>query len=255
MSTPGVDVSNNQGVIDWAAVRASGRLFAAIKASGDETASGVYLDRYFPENWHTSRAQGMARIAYHYAKPSRVPPSQSVGTLQRALAAVGGLQPGDNVALDIEDPDVPDGQSLHQWVAEWLDLAARAFGVPTPWKYSAHYYTSTHDLEHDDLGGYPTWWAAYQATQPPASRGWGPIWIWQHDAHGTVPGVAGPCDLDVFNGTFDELRALGLPAPTAFDRTAEQDALWATAERWEQAGYPWMGAGIKALTAKDKGEP
>lgn len=212
----GIDVSNHQGVVDWVHVAASGVGFALIKASGDEGASNVYLDPEFPTNWAQTRGVGLVRGAYHYARPSAVSPAASVTTLQRAIQAVGGLQAGDLVALDIEDPDVPDRTSLHVWVAEWLALAEEVFGV-APIKYSARYYTSTHDLEHADLERFPTWWASYQATEPAGVPGWTPLAIWQYSASGTVPGVAGAVDLNVFHGTAAELRALGKPAPPHVD--------------------------------------
>jgi GH25 family lysozyme M1 (1,4-beta-N-acetylmuramidase) len=216
VTTPGIDVSNHQGVIDWPRVAASGVRFAGMKASGDEGIGNVYVDPTFPDNWHQSRANGLVRIAYHYARPSVVSPAASVTTFQRAIQAVGGLAAGDLVALDLEDPGVPDGVSLHVWAAEWLALAEDVFGV-RPVKYSAHYYTSTHDLEHDDLARYPVWWASFQTTMPPASPGWSPIRIWQNSDKGTVPGVSGVVDTDIFLGTVEELRLLGLPAPVAVD--------------------------------------
>jgi lysozyme len=204
----GVDISNNQGAVDLGLVKAAGNAFVAIKASGDEGRGNVFLDPFFPENWHQANAHELVRIAYHYARPSAVTPAQSVTTLERALQAVGGLKVGDNVALDVEDPEVPEGVSLHVWVAEWLALAEQVFQV-APYRYSAHYYTSTHDLEHEDLARYPVWWASYQAIKPAPSRGWAPIRIWQNSASGRVPGVGGDVDTDLFEGTREELLALG----------------------------------------------
>lgn len=212
----GVDVSNHQGVVDWVHVAANGVQFALIKASGDEGPTNVFLDAEFPTNWAQSRALGLVRGAYHYARPSQVSPAASVTTFQRAIQAVGGLKPGDLIALDLEDPGVPDKTSLHQWTAEWLALAEEVFGV-APVKYSARYYTSTHDLEHADLERWPTWWASYQTTQPAGVTGWKPLSIWQYSASGRVPGISGDVDLNVFNGTVAELRALGLAAPPAVD--------------------------------------
>lgn len=215
VTTPGIDVSNHNGVISWPRVAASGVRFAGMKASGDEGIGNVYVDPTFPDNWHQSRANGLVRIAYHYARPSAVSPAASVTTFQRAIQAVGGLHVGDLVALDMEDPGVPDGVSLHVWTAEWLALAEDVFGV-RPVKYSAHYYTSTHDLEHDDLERFPTWWASYQASIPPSATGWD-IDVWQNSASGTCPGVTGQVDTDLFLGTVEELRLLGLQAPAVVD--------------------------------------
>jgi lysozyme len=59
VTTPGIDVSNHQGVIDWPRVAASGVRFAGMKASGDEGIGNVYVDPTFPDNWHQSRANGL----------------------------------------------------------------------------------------------------------------------------------------------------------------------------------------------------
>lgn len=212
----GIDISNHQGfAVDMHEVKAAGYDFAILKASGDEGATGVFFDPTFAGNWQKAAEAEVVRGAYHYAKPSRASPAQSVTTFQRAIQAAGGLRPGDSVWLDTEDPDYPDGQSLHVWTAEWLALAEQVFGV-APGKYSANFYTSAHDLEHDDLSRYPTWWAA-EPPKPAPQVGWGPIRVWQHDWHTVVPGVPGGIDVNVFDGTVADLKALGLPPPPAAD--------------------------------------
>lgn len=210
----GVDVSNWQRYPDFAAVKAAGYAFAFVKVSEDDYGDADYYDPYAAGNWANARAAGLVRGVYHFVRPSKSSPAESITVLQTAIAKIGGLLPGDLVALDIEDEKVLG--SLHVWVAEALDLAARVLGF-MPVKYSGDWYTSTRDLEHPDLAAYPTWWASYQATEPPPETGWGPIRIWQYSAHATVPGVEGGCDVDEFDGTVEELRALGKPAPVGVD--------------------------------------
>src|SRR4030095_5774689 len=78
----GIDVSNNNGAIGWAAVKAAGYAFAGMKASGDEGSTNHFLDSFFPQNWSAAEAQGLVRVAYHYARPSVVSPARSVTTLE-----------------------------------------------------------------------------------------------------------------------------------------------------------------------------
>ena len=60
-----------------------------------------------------------------------------------------------------------------------------------------------------DGGAYPFWAAHYNGRRSPRYRG---KWVlWQYTDQGTVSGVQGPVDLNVFNGKIQDLRALCLP--------------------------------------------
>ena len=256
---PGVDVSNNNPGINWMRVSVAGKRFAIAKASGDETASNQFFDQDFADNWASIKGAGMTRGAYHYAKPSRVSPAKSVTTFEEALRRVGGLQPGDLVALDMEDPDVPSGTSLAQWTAEWLDLARTVLGV-TPIIYTGNYYIRDHNLV--GLDAYPLWLASYQDTLPPAPTEW-PISqfkFWQYSQDGQVPGIGKALE-DWFLGTADDLRQLGfspgvitLPPEPTDPVVSLQDRTWALAEEWRREGWPWVEQGLKAIVALQKGD-
>lgn len=257
----GLDCSNHQGEIDWFAVAASGIAFAIAKASGDE-GGGVnrFLDPYFVANWRGMASTPLVRGCYHYARPSVATPEASVALLAEALDAAGGLAPGDLVALDLEDPAVPVGTTLAPWAARWLELAAERFGV-LPLLYTGDYYMREHGLYADaglgaalGLGRYPLWLASYQETRPPTPPGWDRIAVWQHSASGRVPGVAGDCDTNVFDGSADELRALSAPAAPAFDVDAERDALWGSKDRLAANGWPRFAQAIEAAVTQSKGE-
>ena len=202
----GVDVSNHQGTVNWPLVKADGFGFAICKASGDETDSNVFLDPTFAANWAALRSQGMQRGAYHYARPSRVSPAESVGTLEKALRAAGGLAVGDHVALDMEDPDVPVGVALDTWSAEWCDLAEKVFGV-APEFYSNVAYMGEHNIR-GQLANSRLWLASWQVTKPAIPVGWQTILVWQKSSSGYVRGI-GNVDLNDFNGMVEDWIALG----------------------------------------------
>ena len=62
----GVDVSDAQGAIDWAAARGAGIEWAAIKAT-----QGTYnTQQRFAANWANARAAGVIRGAYHFFDPT-----------------------------------------------------------------------------------------------------------------------------------------------------------------------------------------
>lgn len=214
----GIDVANWQGQIDWGGVRGQGIRFAFCKASEDP----AFLDPWFQRNWSECRRVGIVRGAYHFARPSRVSPADSVTHFQTALAAAGGLDTGDLIALDMEDVDVGPSDDLSRWTAEWLDLAERVLGV-RPVLYSGHWFMEPHGLEGTGLGKYPLWLASYQEHVPPVPTGWTTLSFWQWSSSETVPGIAGRVDMDLFIGVLDELRALGKPAPVIDTAVIERD--------------------------------
>lgn len=217
----GIDVSNHQAVISWSQVAASGVQFAFMKATEDP----AYYDKWFKINWERAKNNGLVRGAYHYANPDEGPPGASVKLFKAALDEVGGLQPGDMIALDIESGT----GDLYEWVKAWCEQATLAFGVK-PFIYSGHWFLEPHGLERPELGQYPLWLASWQDTHPPVPTGWDKVTVWQTSASGRTPGVNGGCDLDQFDGTVDELRALGYQSPVVVPDdpiTAALDGLWA----------------------------
>lgn len=55
-------------------------------------------------------------------------------------------------------------------------------------------------------GGYPLWVAEYGVTQPTLPAGWTSWAFWQHSESGSVPGIQGAVDLDVFSGPLPVLQ-------------------------------------------------
>ena len=62
------------------------------------------------------------------------------------------------------------------------------------------------------MTAYPIWVAHYTTKPKPAvPPGWQNWTFWQFSETGKVTGITTPVDLDRFNGTLDQLRALGAP--------------------------------------------
>lgn len=215
----GIDVSSNNGAINWPAVAGSGVAYAFIKATGGTW----YRNPNFARDWLASKAAGLVRGCYHYAFetsgqsfPGDGPEAEAnyfVAEINRA----GGLQPGDLLALDIEDGN----GLLGDWCLRWLRRVEAATGVK-PFVYTGAWFSGPHGFgTWPALASYPLWLAAYQATMPSSPAPWsGPPTIWQNSAIGDVAGIAGDVDTDLFSGTVDDLRKFGKggvvvpPAPT-----------------------------------------
>ncbi len=235
-----VDISNNNGHVDLAAVKAAGYDGVILKISEDDFGLDDYFDTYAAENLANARELDLLVGVYTFLRPSKSSPAESIGLLERALRRLGGLRRGEVIALDNEDPLYEGDQ--HVWLAEALALGADVFWFLL-WKYSADYYTSSRNLEHEDLARYPTWWAAYQDKLPQPQVGWGPIRMWQHAVlpAGSVPGVVGECDVNIFYGSREDFLALGAPAnwPASDSSTASEadsPANDAAPPEWESEG-------------------
>ena len=206
-SVHGIDVSAYQGRINWPEVARNRVRFAFIKASEGAT----LRDPRFVRNWHEARAAGVLRGAYHYFLPNRD------GQLQADLfARTVPLAPGDlPPVLDVEAANFHDVAVLRREVARWLRLIEAHYGV-RPILYSNHSFYQRHLAGHFD--DYPLWLAHYEVERPTLPRS---KWIiWQHSDEAYVPGIRGVVDFNVFQGSFEALQALRVPAALAAPQPA-----------------------------------
>lgn len=201
----GVDVSNHQGRVDWdRAVNEGGVEFALVKAT-----EGVdFDDAWFARNWAELGRLGLPRGAYHYALPSA---NSSEDEAAHFLAIVGDtLQPGDLVALDMEDPAFPVGRNVAGWTLAWLRQVEAALGF-APLLYTYPSYVTERQLTDPALPRYPLWWASYDTPPRAAPPPWAKAAIVQYTAFQTVPGLGREIDCNRFDGDAAALRALGKP--------------------------------------------
>ena len=198
----GIDVSSYQGHIDWAEVSRHQVKFAFIKAT-----EGITLrDSRFRRNWRATQQAGIHRGAYHYFQPT-YDGAQQANLFTRTVP----LAPGDvPPVLDVEHAEFHDVAVMRRNVAIWLRLVERHYGV-RPILYSNYSYYQRYLAGHFDE--YPLWLAHYEVEQPSLPR---EKWIiWQHSDEAYVPGIRGTVDFNVFQGSFQSLLALRIPAKVA----------------------------------------
>jgi GH25 family lysozyme M1 (1,4-beta-N-acetylmuramidase) len=197
----GIDVSQWNGTIDFAKVRAAGKRFVIVKA----TEGRLYTDSAYAHNRSAALAAGLTFTAYHFAHPDR---SAGDATLEADhFLAVAGLRHGMLVpALDLENGQVLGTSGLQWWVKTWVKRVYARLGVKpmiytTPGFWTA-YMGNTRWFA--DNGYRVVWVAHWDATSPatPASNWGGHSWtFWQYSNCGKVAGITGCVDLDRFNGT------------------------------------------------------
>lgn len=203
----GVDVSYYQGTINWSSVKAAGRTFAFARVS-----DGVnYPDSKFATNWPAMKKAGIVRGVYQYFRPTQDVQAQ-VDLLFAKLNAAGGLQPGDlPPVLDLETDGGLASSVVVSRAKSWLAKVEAKIGVK-PIVYTAAFMSNVIGTS---FGAYPLWVANYGATCPLMPSGWTNWKIWQNADNGSVSGIGGNVDTNVFNGNLTALQALTLkPAST-----------------------------------------
>ncbi len=205
----GIDVSYYQGDIDWQAVAGAGYQFAIARINHSD-----FMDPKFDQNWAGIQSVGMLRGAYQYFEPGEDVAVQA----QIVIDKLGMLAPGDLPAvIDVETTGGLPPAQVAQAVGEWLALVEAGTGKK-PLIYTGKYFWQDN-VASPDYAGYPLWHAQYpNACQPPASPPpacgcaniadqWSEMFMWQYSSSGSVPGIVGNVDLNVFNGTYAELVA------------------------------------------------
>jgi GH25 family lysozyme M1 (1,4-beta-N-acetylmuramidase) len=197
----GIDVSHWQGTIDWAKVRASGRTFAFAKAT-----EGIgWEDSSYDQNKAGAMAAGVKFGAYHFARPgSNDPVVEADWFVDTAKLQHGMLLP----VLDLELTGGLSTAALTTWVKAWLQRVDQRIGAkPMIYASPSFWRAAMGDTRWFADNGYAMLWVAnWGVTTPsvPASNWGGRSWtFWQYTSDGTVPGISGRVDLDLYHfGSF-----------------------------------------------------
>ena len=193
----GIDVSHHQGYVNWEAVKATEKQefpirFVFIKA----TEGGDYKDRRFDDNFHKAGEIGLVRGAYHFYNPYTDPVKQADFFISQVKLKKGDLAP----VLDIERKP-RDKAQLQADLKVFLGRLEQHYGVKpiiyTSFKYKTRY------LDAPEFDSYPFWIAHYYVDALSYEGDWQ---FWQHTDYGAVPGIDGSVDLNVFNGSWEEMK-------------------------------------------------
>ena len=192
----GIDVSRYQGVIDWPRVAAAGVHFAFIKA----TEGGDLRDPRFGDNWHGAAAADVMRGAYHFftfCTPGALQAANLIDVVPREPDA---LPPAVDVEFSGNCKRWESLDAIRRELTVFLESVEVAYGV----KPIVYFTRESHEqLLDGHIDGYRTW--ARSLFGRPRAR-FGRWAFWQYAHNGRVPGIDGLVDLNVFDGSLDELR-------------------------------------------------
>ena len=207
----GIDVSRHQESIDWTAVRNDGIEFAILRVGGRYQNNGdIFDDACFEEYYAGASAAGLRLGVYFY--------SQAVNTAE-------ALEEADYVLNKLSDKPI-DGPIVFDWeTAGSGNPRARSNNVPVSVVcdcaaafcervkaagYAAMVYMNTYDgyIKYDlsRLAGYDVWYAGqYNGAYP---RFLYDFQLWQYTDSGSVNGIKGKVDMDLWFIRSDALESV-----------------------------------------------
>ena len=193
----GIDISHYQGSIDWVQLTSNKTTkfpihFVFMKA----TEGGDHADDTFPFNFDQAHRYGFIRGAYHFFSPKTDPHKQADFFIRTVQLIPGDLPP----VLDVETIGKSTPHDLKIAVKTWLDRVESHYGVK-PILYTSYKFKSRY-LNDSVFNTYPYWIAHYYVDSVKYE---GPWHFWQHTDVGNVPGIKEEVDLNVFNGSLEEL--------------------------------------------------
>jgi lysozyme len=196
----GIDVSRYQSRINWPLVKqmdvADVKIgFAFIKA----TEGAGLTDKTFYRNWIKSKKSGIVRGAYHFFIAAQSGRAQAKNFIKQVHLEPGDLPP----VLDVENLNGYSSKAMQDGVAEFLKTVEAHYHVKPIIYSNANFYT-THLQER--FSEYPLWVAHYfEPSQPRVDADWH---FWQHSDLGSVNGISGKVDFNVYSGDSSSFKRL-----------------------------------------------
>lgn len=190
-----MDMSRHQGVIDWAKVKASGKIdgvmLRAMGNSAESKPSAPYTDPQFARNYAECKRLGIPCGVYGYFKATtRAEADQELAYFKQLLTGRGFELP---VAVDIEDKvQQALGKSALTDLTAYILKAVESWGVYAL-LYTGLWFGSTFlYMGGAALKPYDVWLAAYRTKKP--TPGWS-FGMWQYTSTARVPGVSTNVDM------------------------------------------------------------
>lgn len=197
----GIDVSYYQGNINWSAVRSAGKQFAIVRVS-DGTG---FRDPKFEANWRGAKGAGLLVGAYQFFRPTQDATAQA-DLMVNALNSLGYSGADLPPVLDVEVTDGVSAGTIASRVNTWLArVKSRTNRMPVIYS-SPGFWGGLGSPTPNPL---PYLWVAHWGVScPNLPKPWGRLRFWQYSDKGSVSGISGAVDLDVYNGPLSELAGL-----------------------------------------------
>ncbi|EMY76634.1 glycosyl hydrolase family 25 [Leptospira weilii serovar Ranarum str. ICFT] len=188
----GIDVSNHQGKINWALVPKSEVFFVYIKA----TEGGEFQDKSFAFNWKEAKRRGFLVGAYHFFTLCKSGKEQAENFIRTVPANSNSLPPVIDLEFVGNCKERPPIENVSGEIRDFLNRVDLVYGKKTILYLTYEFidrYVGTDFQDHPiwirDIFKHPNTFSDQR-------------WIlWQYHNRGHIPGISGPVDLNVLNGS------------------------------------------------------
>lgn len=193
----GIDVSGYQGIIDWEQVKQAGVEFAIIRVAGRGYGQNgvLYDDGYAQTNYEGAKAAGIAVGAYFFSQA--ITPEEAVEEANYILDYTKDWEMEFPIVYDWEYIDEyartgnVDAQTLTACTAAFCHTVENA-GREAMIYFNPHQNQKQFHLE--ELTDYGFWLAMYSSRMDYPYK----VDMWQYSATGTIPGIKGNVDLNLY---------------------------------------------------------
>ncbi|MBQ8270071.1 MAG: glycoside hydrolase family 25 protein [Bacteroidaceae bacterium] len=195
----GIDISRHQGNIDWEAFRNGNPAEAPISFVYIKATEGSdFTDTNFADNFEEAGKYGFLRGAYHYFSTTSSGTAQAQMFIKTAKLSKGDLPP----MVDIEERPKNKAKFLQE-LKIFITKLEEHYGVK-PLIYTYRKYKSRY-LNDPFFDRYPSWIAHYYIDALDNDVKW---LIWQCSDIGEVPGIPHNVDINIFNGSLEQLKSM-----------------------------------------------
>ncbi len=213
----GIDVSSYQGQPNWTSVHNAGIKFAYAKA----TEGTSITDGDFTYNENNGKSAGVYMGAYHFAHPYANNPGSEASHF---WGVAGGYIKADGKSfmptLDFEVfSGVVGASSYSDWANQWCNaIVSDASGQGNTVKPVIYTSACSACNFNGSVASLTPWIADYNGESAQSGTPWSTcascdVWnsdgwdLWQYSSSGSVSGISGAVDEDVYDGTLSSLTS------------------------------------------------
>lgn len=193
----GVDLSEYQGDVDFAAMKNAGVEFVMLRIGGRYYGDDglLYTDKAFDNYYQQAKAAGLKVGAYFFSQAASA--EDAAEEAKYAIEKLSGKQLDYPIALDWENIADDTARTDNVTGDQLTDIAETFCDTVTASGYKSLVYSNTQQMfvmyDFETMKDYDFWLADYREFPTMYYK----FDMWQYTKEGTIPGVEGTVDMNI----------------------------------------------------------